>query len=351
MTAQDELSLADVRLPRTSVEKVQLAMDLLEWATSLAVVSEYLKTKGLPHSAGSWDEMRDKRILPAISKQKLTFKDLFALLAEAEEFGRSHTFLYQSLKSEASKLFDRNRIVAIGARLKHVEALEGTILINLPAKPTVVEIREDYSNDRRCWVFKIVEKREEKEYLGERIEGDRLHREWAIHETRAVHVARVHESGFLEIRIQSHMNSTLYEADLKRISTLVKDYLPPTAFRPVSLSKAKQALWDSRNAKDRKIRFSDSIMRNDAGTTISAATGNEQADLFKDSAASTSIDHFLSHGAYCDSSNIWWLPRDRITEREIHMRLSGENNEFAITGACTRPEYEYVLNELRVFNR
>src|SRR4029077_5723624 len=113
--------------------------------------------------------------------------------------------------------------------------------------------------DRRCCVFKVVEKRQEKEYLGEKVEGNRLRKEWALQEVRAVHVGRLHESGFLEIRIQSHMNSTLYEADLKRISTLLKDYLPPTAFRPVSLSKAKQALWNSRNAKDRKIRFSDSI--------------------------------------------------------------------------------------------
>src|SRR5205085_6152579 len=113
-------------------------------------------------------------------------------------------------------------------------------------------------------------------------------------------------------------------ADLNRIWTILKDYFSPNAFKPVSLTKAKKALWDSRTAKDRKIRFSDSIMRNDYGTTIAASTGTEQADLFKDSGASGSIDHFLDKGAHCEAENIWWLRRDGVTDREIHTLLSGE---------------------------
>ena len=84
---------------------------------------------------------------------------------------------------------------------------------------------------------------------------------------------------------------------------------------------------------------------------IAASTGTEQADLFKDSGASGSIDHFLDKGAHCDAENIWWVRRGGVIDREIHTLLSGENNEFAVTAACTRTEYEYVLNELRIFNR
>jgi hypothetical protein len=351
MPDQDELGLPDVRLSRTNLEKARLITDLLSRATSLGVVSEFLKTKGLHHSAGSWDEMREKRIVPAIGRQKLTFGDFTKLLSEAEEFGRNHTFVYQGKQAEVKKFAERNHISAVCKKLGQTQALNGTVLLDLPDQPTITEIREDTSNGRPCWVFKIVETREEREFLGETMENNRVRREWAIKSARAVNVARLHESGFLEIRIESHTNSTLYAADLTRIWKMLHEYLPPAAFKPVSLSKAKKALWDNRTAKDRKIRFSDSIMRNDYGTTIAASTGTEQADLFKDSGASGSIDHFLDHGAYCDSENIWWLPRDGVTEREVHMLLSGENNEFAITAACTRAEYEYVLNELRVLNR
>ena len=57
MSDQNELGLGDVKLPRASVEKARLLTDLLERATSLGVVSEFLKAKGLRYSAVSWDEM------------------------------------------------------------------------------------------------------------------------------------------------------------------------------------------------------------------------------------------------------------------------------------------------------
>jgi len=351
MPDQNELSLSDVRLPRATSEKARLVTELLSRATSLGVVSEFLKARGLHHSAGSWDEMRDKRIIPAIGRQKLTIDDLTKLLSEVEEFGRNHTFLYQGKKSDITKLLDENHISGVSRRLGQEKVLNGSMLVDLPDEPTLTEIRKDSSNERPCWVFKIIETREEREFLEETMVNNRIRREWAINHVRAVNIARLHESGFLEIRIQSRANTTQYAADLNRIRTMLRDYLAPALFKPVSLSKAKKALWDNRTAKDRKIRFSDSVMRNDYGTTIAASTGTEQADLFKDSGASGSIDHFLNKGAHCDAENIWWLRREGATDREIHTLLSGENNEFAITAACTRAEYEYVLNELRLFNR
>src|SRR3989442_591551 len=132
MSEQKELNLPDVKLPRVSVEKAQLVVKLLSEVTSLDVVSEYLKSRGLTHSAGSWDQMRNKRILPAISKGKLTFQDLFRLLAESEEHGRCHTFLYQCKQGEIRRVFDRERIATIAAKSNQQEALKGMILVDLP---------------------------------------------------------------------------------------------------------------------------------------------------------------------------------------------------------------------------
>jgi hypothetical protein len=351
MPAQDELGLPDDRLSGPSFEKARLVTELLSRVTSLGVVSEFLKARGLRYSAGSWEEMRDKRVVPAIGRQKLTIRDLAGLLSEAEEHGRNHTFLYQGKPADIKKLLDRNYLSNISKRLGHTQALNGPMLVDLPKEPILTEIREDASHGRPCLVFKITETREEREFVEETMVNNRIRREWVVNRVRAVNVVRLHESGFLEIRIQSRSNTTQYAADLNRIRTMLRDYVPPILFKPISLSKAKKALWDNRTAKNRKIRFSDSVMRNAFGTTIAASTGTEQADLFKDSGASDSIDHFLHNGAHCDAENIWWLRRDRVTDREIHTLLFGENNEFAITAACTRAEYEYVLNELRLFNR
>src|SRR5438477_2437136 len=132
MADQKELSLPDVRLPRTTSEKVRLATELLSRATSLGVVSEFLKTKGLHHSAGSWDEVREKRIIPAIGRQKLTVDDLVKLLSEVEEFGRNHTFLYQGKQSDIKKLLDENYVSGVSRKLGHAHALNGSLLVDLP---------------------------------------------------------------------------------------------------------------------------------------------------------------------------------------------------------------------------
>ena len=93
MPDQNELSLSDVRLPRATSEKARLVTELLSRATSLGVVSEFLKARGLHHSAGSWDEMRDKRIIPTIGRQKLTIDDLIELLSEVRIWTQPHVFV------------------------------------------------------------------------------------------------------------------------------------------------------------------------------------------------------------------------------------------------------------------
>jgi hypothetical protein len=73
MTDQEEfLALAAEPLPKVTLEKLDLIMKLLPNMTSLSVVSEFLKSKGVAHSAGSWEEMREKRIALHLKSQKIT---------------------------------------------------------------------------------------------------------------------------------------------------------------------------------------------------------------------------------------------------------------------------------------
>ena len=326
-------------------------MTLLPNLTSLSVVSEFLKSKGVPHSAGSWEEMRDKRLLPYLHSRKITLAEIIRLLGEAEEYGRSHVFLYSAKRKDVEACLEKQNIRSLCQKLGHATVLTEALIVDLPQKPTLTEIREETIDDQRRWVFKIIEARREKQFVSERTEGDRIIKEWVLKDVRAVNVARLHASGFLEVRIQSHLNSTKYEADLRRMLLILKDFLPPKFFLPFSLAKAKGQLWEQRDSLKKKIRFSDSTMTNQFGTTLIASTGAEEADLFADSGATGSIDHFLGHGAHCDSSNVWWRPLEGQSNREIHMLLSGLNNEFAITANCTKLEYEYVLNELRVHSK
>jgi hypothetical protein len=349
---QQELPSPAEGIPESIATKAETIAKLLPNLTSLGVVSEFLKSKQLHHSAGSWEEMYTKRILPALRQNKLSIKDLIRLLGDAEEFGRAHVFLYRAKKEDIANSVRPDRIKSVCQKLGQSDVLKTPLVVELPEKPTLAEIRAEDSLGHQCWVFKIVETRREKKYLGETIQGNVLRKEWEFHDYRAVNVARLHASGFLEVRIQSHANnSTQYSGDVSAIWKALKEFLPHSAFATFPLAKAKKRLWDNRKGLKDRIRFSDSVLRNGLGNTLIASTGAEQGDLFSDSGAAGSIDHFLKHGAHCDSTNVWWRRREDVTGREIHMLLSGLENEFAVTAYCTRTEYEYVLNELRINNR
>ena len=72
----------------------ELLFSLLESATSIDVVSSLLKAKGL-HYSGTWQELRDKRLTPALESGALSFEELLELLRTGEEHGRQHVFFYQ----------------------------------------------------------------------------------------------------------------------------------------------------------------------------------------------------------------------------------------------------------------
>lgn len=351
MKKQDELELPGEGVPETTVDGAKRILKLMESVTSLSVVGEFLKTKELAHSAGSWQDLEEKRILPALRSRKITLKDLNQLLAEGEEFGRSHVFLYQATKSDVERCMDPKQIAKTCERLKIEDALREVIIEELPDKPRITQIRPETVGSRCAWVFKIVEKREERNLIEESTEGDTVTKKYRIRFVRAVNVAKLHESGMLEIKIQSRQNSNQYDTNISQAWTQLRDFLPTNKFAELSLRRAKARLLDDRISLKSKIRFTDSTLKDTNGNTIIASTGAETEDLFEGSSVGQSLDQFQKHGAYCDSSNIWFRERDGTIAREIHVLLSGRGNEFAINGSCSRTEYEYVLNELRAINK
>jgi hypothetical protein len=327
---------------------VDKALEILEQVTSIRVVGEFLKRRGLPFSAGSWVELRDKRIMPSLDNGSLTAVDLIGLVGELEEYGRSHVFLYMCKKYVASRLLEEESIIATAQMNKLHERLNSAIVLNQPASPTITEIRYGGAGPARFLVVKVIERRQHRKYLGENLEGNRITKEWEVQLTRAVNVVRLSPSGLLEIRIQSHINSSQYKEDVTRIWSTVSPFFPIDDFQTFSLSRAKQTLWENREELKERLRYSDSRMRNDFGNTVVAATGNSQSDLFEDDGLKNSLNVFLKSGAYCDSSNIWWIiQEDGVPSTDLHVLLSGMDNEFAVTANCSREDYEYVLSQLK----
>ena len=176
-------------------------------------------------------------------------------------------------------------------------------------------------------------------------------KKYKVESVRAVNTAKLHESGLLEIRIQSRANTDRHDADLTRALTMLRDFIPANKFTELHLRKVKARLLDDRDALKDKIRFSHSTLKDNIGNTLIASAGTTADDLFEGSGVGKSLDQFQKNGGFCDSSNIWFRKQENSVQRDVHVLISGRSNEFAITASCSRSEYEYVLNELRAINK
>lgn len=330
--------------------QAKLIVSLLRQTTSLQVVSEFLKAKGVPHSTGSWDDLYVKRIQPALDSHAITVADLIALLRSVEESGRQHVFLFQTQRTKAQEAMEQARVrKALEKRgIDHV--IDSPKVLDQPRSPTISDVRWDAASENLRMTIKSVEQRTYHKFLGETDKGNTLIREYEAVRERAVNVVRLHRDGLLELRIASHTNSSKYAEDVTAMWKQLDGVLDESDFSLVSLQKAKDRLWKDRDKLSQLVRYSDSVLRNDQGTVLKAATGEMSASLIDDAGAVGSLNEFMRHDAVCDATNIWFLAKDPAPSRDIHVLLSGQVNEFAITAHCIPADYEYVLGQLRTLN-
>ncbi|MGF6901877.1 hypothetical protein [Paraburkholderia sp. GAS348] len=326
--------------------------ELIREATSLPVVSAFLKKRGLTSSAGTWDDMLSKRLIPAVEKGELSNEELSNLLRSVEECGRQHVFLYFCTKARAAELIDRKRVAQAAKKKKCEHLLDGPQALAKPAAPELVDIRWDSAKIDLSLTIKEVETRTYQKYIGTKPYGDELHKIYAKVQERAVNLVRLHHDGLLELRIAAHANSTKYEADVVRFWNHVAEFIPKHDFKEMSLSTAKDRLWGERAELTETIRYTDSTIRNEAGNLLRGATGNIGSDLLADAAVSQSLDYLLDHdaAAYCEGANIWFKETSGLST-DVHVLLGGEVNEYALPASCTEEDYQYVLDRLRGLNR
>lgn len=337
--------------PFTPPPDFNLLVRLLEEATSLTVVSEFLKKRHLTHSAGSWEEMKDKRLAPALKSGGITLDELNALLSEVEEFGGAHTFLYHCDKSVAREIIDEDSVKSIAARNGLKERIGLGRILDQPATPTLAAIRFERDSRGASLVFKVVEKRFVHTFLQDKTDGNRYSMEWEITEARAVSVVRLFEFGLLEVRIASH-NSKKYDDDIRRIMEVVKAFVPFQTFSDFPLRNAKIELWTNSKKYADTICFSNSCFRGRDGATLSAASGKEEGDIAANPAMSDALASYIKKGnAYCESSNLYWLPqKDALPSAKIHVILPDLRNEFAVTASCSKADYEHVFDQIRALS-
>lgn len=326
-------------------------VNLLEQTTSLVVVSEFLKTKNLAHSAGSWDIVLNKRIIPAIEEHHITNNDLIKLLRSVEECGHQHIFLYTCSKDKAVELMGRDRI---SSKLRNVgleELLATPRILEQPTDAEIVDVRWETAKVDLCLTIKEVNQRRFKKFIASEEHDGKFHEIYGYVNERAVNVAKLHNDGLLEIRIGSITNSSKYESEIRRFWLHINNLIPISEFSELSLSHVKDRFWSERESLQKLIRYSDSTIRDDAGNVLRAVTGSTETDLNTNPAMGQSLDYLLKAdvNAYCEGSNIWFKKTDTVSTA-THVLLNGESNEFALPANCSEGDYNYVLSQLRYFN-
>jgi hypothetical protein len=321
---------------------------VLSQITTISVVTEFLKSKSLTSSASGWKELEEKRILPAIDSGKLSLDELMKLLSSSEEHGRQHVFLFKTSPKTAATLFDETKIRE-GLQKNGAETvIDEPRFLDEPEEMKISEVR---INDEYI-LIKFIETKISMTQVGMETEGNILKKIYEIHKERGVNILKLHRDGLLEIRIGSHRSSGGYAKALKAFETIANDFFPMTSFAYLSVSKLKSNLWDKREELEGKIRFTNWTLKNDYGNSLQASSSSVKDDLRSDKGLQSSLETFIESDAYCDSTNLYFLKSDEnsLPSAEIHVLLTGESNEFAITKHCDKEDYEYVLSEIRKLN-
>lgn len=336
---------------RTDTEELALVFKILQENATLVEASHFLKLRGLPSSAVSWEQLTKMRIEKALDEKKLSRSDLIELIRLTEEHGKQHIFLYRTGSGRARSLMERGRVGKILEQMGIASLLRRPRILDKPASQSVADVRWEIEKDEHKFILKTVEKRVHRTFVDERSEEAFVVRRYKDTPVRAVNLFKLHQDGLLELRIYSHVNSSEYRGDVTRMWTIASQLFPLRYFSELLLTKAKINLWKKRKKLARILRYSGARFRNPK-TVLSAATGTEQASLIDDEGTTKSLDEYLRHNALCDASNIWWLSgKAAIPSKHIHVLLSGLPNEFTVTGKCSQEDYNYVLTQLRRNNR
>lgn len=329
----------------------QRIFDLLQQTTSLRVVSDYLRAKNLHHSAGNWEDMREKRLLRYLDSGEITVASLIDLLRSVEECGGQHIFLYLATPERAQEVMDRTRVADVLQRRGLQRLLSDADVLLQPEAPQIVDVRWERADVDLAFVVKEVELRSHRKYLGDEIEGDRFYRVYTNEQKRAVNVAKLHRDGLLEIRIAAHGGSK-YQADVNRFIGHLAEILPFVGFAELPLDTAKDKLLAERNTESRIVRYTNATLCDGDGNLMQAITATDGGDLAKAPAIGRGLDALLEtdEDAYCADSNLWFIKREELSD-DIHVLLDGEVNEFVIPAHCSVQDYNYVLNTIRRFNK
>lgn len=325
---------------------VSRVLELLEQATTLRVISEFLKTRGLPHSANSWRAVAEDRIIPALDNGTINTGDLERLLDEVENYQRAHVFLYRCPPKLASELIAEEHVKAIAKQERLLSVVNRPKYTDVPDVPTITSIRS-VTDQGASLSVKLVETRIYRDLVSKSESGNRVIEEYEIKKARAVSLFRLSSRGILEVRFEPHA-STDYSVDHDRVWTgSIESFFPRDEFSRFSLTKRRNDLWKKREELSEKLRYGPTRLRTDTGYTMVAGVPSISSNLASHAPSVSAIAQYMEGGGNTEGLNLYFRPIENGTpSAEVHVILSGAPNEIKFASSTTKADYEYVIAEL-----
>jgi len=324
-------------------------LNLLKGAATLAIVRQFLKQRGLASTAGSWDEMISDRLAPPLDDGALAVNDVVALLRECEEHGRQHVFLYRLSPGYKPPCSDPARLKAALKALNLLGLLDAPRFLEMPATPQIVDVRME-TEPKAAVIVKAVERREYQEFVGQTSSDGTLTKTYKTLEERAVNVARVRRDGLVEVRIFRQRNSSDYNDPLAGFLRLIKPLIDLAQCEEVSLVKAKTHIWETGPKLSGRIRINQQWARNAFGAENRLISQNPSRTLSDDNGSLSSMEAFVHVNGQHTASHVTWILEPGPPEETRNVALSGQAHEYALGQACTRDQYESILEGILKFN-
>jgi hypothetical protein len=362
-------------------QKVASIGKLLKQATSLNIVGAFLRANGAPHhSCPDWETACETRLPKAIESESITVKGLEDFLADVEEHGHQHVFLYKATsKWVTTEVMSERNVVARLKKIGRLDALRAPNILVSPTEATITAVRYEESLLGDAIVVKVADESVyREEILPRKREGTREFREFELHPKRVVNVARLHSNGILEIRISQQTERTgtgpylgkgeksiadpsaimqrHYERLIAEFRKHIAPVLPLDDFTSAGLSKCKESFWKYYESISNRIKFNDTIIDrdDDVRAKFTSKSGKRGVSVRDNISVVDSAAAFRAKGtSYLDTHNLHWLKREgeEVPSSDIHVKLAGMDNEFLLSVHCMRSDYEYVFGDITRHNR
>jgi hypothetical protein len=335
------------------------AIALLKKNSSINAVSDYFKKHSVaPFSAGSWPELVDSRIKPALDRGDLTRKDILQLLIDSEEYGRQHVFLYQcSPKTEIAYLLDESTVRQRLSKLDLEGLYERPRIVERPKGLQLVDVRHEQNAPGKALIIKAVNLRRRRNLLKKEEAGDLEILTYQWEEDRAIYVLRLSQNGLAEVRIQSYRNSIDYAKEAEEFFAKCTGIIDRFKFEDFSLAPTRLHMIQKRKTLTTLVRFGENTLRSKKGGGVRVFGSDWAKNMYEDDEElDGSVETFLSKGkgkSKCDEVNCTWLKRQGNSAplSDIHTFIGGANNEFVVLPQCERSDYEYVLEKITGFSK